>query len=365
MRRALPLDEITAADAPRVGGKAYGCARLRQAGFPVPDGIALGREAMSAAGGARRSSDTWLAHLPEGARLAVRSSAADEDGAGHSFAGIHDTWLNVRPDAVPEAVRACWASVTAPRALAYRQTQGLQVDGIRGGVLVQLMVDPVASGVAFTVNPVTGNRDEMVISAAWGLGEAVVAGHVQPDEFVVAKRDGAVQSTSIGDKRHRVLSEAGVSRLVETDARERAAPSLSDAQLAELAALLLRIETAPRRAAGHRVVPRRPALLDRTVAPGDDGCHPGGNAIPSGRAPTCAKRYPTCPHRRHSRRSATSWTARRTTSSDDWRGRWPRSVRVNKSFFGRRYFNVEHLRHYARIAGREAGGRAAQPGPRR
>ena len=122
-----------AVNAEHFGGKALGLARLRQAGFPVPDGIALGGEALGAPE-APAELGTWLDHLQEGARLAVRSSATDEDSTGHSFAGIHDTWLNVRPAAVPEAVRASWASVTSPRALAYRRTQNLPVDDIRGGV---------------------------------------------------------------------------------------------------------------------------------------------------------------------------------------------------------------------------------------
>jgi phosphoenolpyruvate synthase/pyruvate phosphate dikinase len=149
------------------------------------------------------------------------------------------------------------------------------------------------------------DSDEMVISAAWGLGEAVVAGHVQADEFVVAKRDEAMQSTTIGDKHHRVLSEAGISRLVETDARERAAPSLGAVQLAELAALLLRIERhygAPQDIEwchdGGRfwIVQARPVTMRRRAR----------SATSSGRAPTPAKCCPTCPHRRRSRRSVTS-----------------------------------------------------------
>ncbi len=351
MRLALTLDEISADDAARVGGKAYGCARLRQAGFPVPDGIAVGGDAMNALA-ATMELGAWLAQLPEGARLAVRSSAADEDGIGHSFAGIHDTWLNVRPDAVSEAMRACWVSVTAPRALAYRQTQGLQVDDICGGILVQLMVESVASGVAFTINPVTGNRDEMVISAAWGLGEAVVAGHVQADEFVVAKYDGAVQSSSIGDKRHRVLSEAGVSRLVETDARERAAPSLSDAQLAELAALLLRVERhhgAPQDIEwchdGERfwIVQSRPVTIAPSPAKRDVQWTRANSREVLPDLPSPQAREAICDIVNRGYRQALGRIAAPVSEIGP----------VDKSFFGRLYINVEHYRHLGRLAGQK------------
>ncbi|ETX03874.1 MAG: hypothetical protein ETSY2_32070, partial [Candidatus Entotheonella gemina] len=180
--------------------------------------------------------------FPIGARFAVRSSATDEDGADHSFAGIHDTKLNVTHDGIPDAIRACWASVQSATALAYRRTQGLPTENIRTGVLIQLMIQPVVAGVAFTVNPMTGRSDELVISAAWGLGEALVSGQVEPDEYRVNKTDGAALSTHIGEKRCRVVAENGISRLVETREAERGISTLTPEQLRELADLLIRIE---------------------------------------------------------------------------------------------------------------------------
>jgi rifampicin phosphotransferase len=237
------LDSITAADAPLVGGKAYNCARLRQAGFPVPDGFVLLAEDASAVSHASAVElEEALRRWPEDTLFAVRSSAADEDGAGHSFAGIHETKLNVRREAVMYAVEACKASVMSPQALAYRRTQGLSTDALKTGVLVQAMIRPVTSGVAFTINPVTGAKDELVVSASWGLGEALVAGHVEPDEFRLRKSDASRLSSYIGGKLYRVMSEGGVSRLAETSETERAQPSLSEGQLRELAALLVRIE---------------------------------------------------------------------------------------------------------------------------
>ncbi|HEX8143484.1 MAG TPA: PEP/pyruvate-binding domain-containing protein [Pyrinomonadaceae bacterium] len=236
------LDQITSADAPLAGGKAYNCARLKQAGFPVPDGFVL-------LAGATRDEEVSPVELEEALRrlphvtlFAVRSSATDEDSAGHSFAGIHETKLNVTRRGLIEAIGACRASVASPQALAYRRTQGLSTDDMQTGVLVQAMIGPIASGVAFTVNPVMGASDEMVISASWGLGEALVGGHVEPDEFRLRKQDGALLSSRIGDKLYRVTSEEGVSGLVETGEDERGRPSLDAEQLRELAALLKRIE---------------------------------------------------------------------------------------------------------------------------
>ncbi|HEX8773408.1 MAG TPA: PEP/pyruvate-binding domain-containing protein [Pyrinomonadaceae bacterium] len=241
MRFIKTLDEITAADAPLVGGKAYNCSRLRQAGFPVPEGFVLLADAPDDAPLLAEIEDALrqLAHLTQ---FAVRSSALDEDSPGHSFAGIHETKLNVTRRGLLDAIRACRASVASAQALAYRRTQGLSTDNVQTGVLVQAMIRPIASGVAFTINPVTGATDELVVSATLGLGEALVGGHVEPDEFRLRKRDAALLSSHIGGKLYRVVSEEGVSALVETREDERAEPSLSEDQLNELAALLNRIE---------------------------------------------------------------------------------------------------------------------------
>ena len=149
------LDQLTAADAVRVGGKAYNCAQLRQAGFPVPDGVAVMTGALESSAASAELND-WLMRLPRNTLLAVRSSAIGEDSAGHSFAGLHETKLNVSRDGVADAVRACWASVGSPQAVAYRRMQGLPTEHIQSGVLVQRMIQPVMSGVAFTINPITG-----------------------------------------------------------------------------------------------------------------------------------------------------------------------------------------------------------------
>ena len=238
----LPLDHITASDAGRVGGKAYNCARLKQAGLPVPDGVAITIDAADDADALSTQLGPALDHFPTDARFAVRSSAADEDGADHSFAGIHDTKLNVAHVGVLDAIQACWASVHSPTALAYRRTQGLPAEQVDTGVLIQLMIQPVMAGVAFTIDPMTGRNDELLISAAWGLGEAIVSGQVEPDVYRVTKRDGAVLSTHIGEKRCRVLAHDGVSRLVETDDSERHTPTMTPDQLRELAGLLTQIE---------------------------------------------------------------------------------------------------------------------------
>ena len=127
-----------------------------------------------------------LAGDAEDQAVAVRSSATAEDLADASFAGQQETYLNVRgPDDLLAAVRDCWASLWTERALTYRARQGIDPSSVALAVVVQQMVDAEAAGVMFTANPANGRRDQLVISAAWGLGEAVVSGAVDTDNLVV------------------------------------------------------------------------------------------------------------------------------------------------------------------------------------
>ncbi|MBW6437167.1 phosphoenolpyruvate synthase [Actinoplanes hulinensis] len=127
---------------------------------------------------------------------AVRSSATGEDSAAASFAGQHDTYLNVAAGAVPEHVRRCWASLFAERAVAYRLRNGIDHRTVRMAVVVQEMVAPRAAGIMFTADPVNGDRKVTSIDAAPGLGEALVSGQVNADVYRV--RDGAVTARAIG-----------------------------------------------------------------------------------------------------------------------------------------------------------------------
>ena len=219
---AAPLDRLTSADAGRAGGKALNCARLKQAGFPVPDGIVILADAKDHEIGAV-AEHAWFDTVPPGSLFAVRSSGIGEDGPGQSFAGIHETFLNVPRHEVAAAVAACRASARSERALAYRQANNITVDAIAIGVLIQLMIQPKAAGVAFTINPLTGNAGEFVINAARGLGEALVSGTIDPDEYVVRKNDGQLLLRRIGDG-------------------GEAATVLGDSEITELAGMLQRIE---------------------------------------------------------------------------------------------------------------------------
>jgi pyruvate,water dikinase len=191
---------LVAADDERLfGGKAVSLGAALRVGLPVPPGIAVPAPMVDQIAGANPAAVAALLeseHVPDG-RLAVRSSAVGEDSADASFAGQHTTRLNVRRPGLPAAVCSVWASARTDSARAYRSRKGLPHEP-RIGVVVQVLVEPLAAGVLFTRNPITG-ADERMVEAAWGLGEAVVNGAVVPDRFRLDTR-GRVIETLPGEK---------------------------------------------------------------------------------------------------------------------------------------------------------------------
>ncbi|MBI4675744.1 MAG: hypothetical protein HY741_29225 [Chloroflexi bacterium] len=177
-------------------------------------------------------------------RVAVRSSATAEDLPDASFAGQQDTYLNVQgEDALLEHVKRCWASLWTARAVMYRHKQGYAHDQVALAVVVQAMIESEVAGILFTANPVNQNRAEMVLNASWGLGEAIVAGLVTPDTWIVQK-DGGILERDIATKDLAIeYAPGGGTHEVGVADEKRDAPSLDDAQLQALAALGVQVET--------------------------------------------------------------------------------------------------------------------------
>jgi len=253
----LWLDHPSCRDLARVGGKAANLARLA-ARMPVPPGFALTTDAFDRAwrGGAlpdalpddvRGQVADAYAELTarlggEPPSVAVRSSAADEDGGAASFAGQHETYLNiVGADAVADAVLRCWQSAGSERALAYRRSQNLDGD-VHLAVLVQALIRADVAAVVFSANPLTGSLDEVVVNASWGLGESIVGGTTTPDTFVVRKADGALLSTTLGEKARMTVSVPGGTEEVDTPRFLRGRPALDAAQAADAAGLARNLE---------------------------------------------------------------------------------------------------------------------------
>ncbi|MDX1415406.1 MAG: PEP/pyruvate-binding domain-containing protein, partial [Candidatus Promineifilaceae bacterium] len=266
-----------------VGGKALNLARLARANFPIPPGFfiptavyrefvshndlsqpiakalsemaATSMDDLSAAaeaiqrrfrgasfppGLAAALDDAWrwLGAVP----VAVRSSATAEDLPGFSFAGQQDTYLNtLGGKALHKAVAACWVSLWTARAIGYRLRNGISQQNIALAVIVQAMVPSESSGVLFTANPLTGLRSETVIDATFGLGEALVGGHVEPDHYVVDMKNGSITHKFLGSKK--VLIEAkSKGGVITRDIDAAKVQAIPDALIGRLAQIGAKIE---------------------------------------------------------------------------------------------------------------------------
>jgi len=175
--------------------------------------------------------------------VAVRSSAIDEDSATASFAGQHETYLNVRgADAVARSIARCWQSLHAPRALEYRRQRGI-ADSTRGlAVLVQQLVQADASAVVFSANPVTATREQVVLTSTWGLGESLVGGTVSPDSYLVRKSDLAMELRHIATKRRMTVLVEGGTAEVDVPAGLQQQPAVDDSQVLEAVRLAIELE---------------------------------------------------------------------------------------------------------------------------
>jgi pyruvate,water dikinase len=230
----IPLRE--AVDTASLGGKAVQLGEALRSGLPVPDGFALSaawvERLVKGDGGALEELRRIAPALRQ--RVAVRSSAVGEDSAGASFAGQHATVLDVKPEveAIAEAVRQGWASGRTDSALGYRRRMGI-AGAPQVGIVVQRMIEPSAAGVLFSRDPLSG-EDVRVIEAAWGLGEAVVAGLVTPDRFRVTRAGAVIERTpGFKDLLIRRAADGGTEQ-VEVAGDRAEALCLDDAQLVAL-----------------------------------------------------------------------------------------------------------------------------------
>jgi phosphoenolpyruvate synthase/pyruvate phosphate dikinase len=238
----LGLQDLDRSALPLVGGKASNLGELaRIEGIRVPDGFCVTTEAFRAFSHAAAAVSRAIAErILEGQAYAVRSSATAEDSPTASFAGQHDTYLNViGAESVLAHVRRCWASLFTDRAIAYRQQHG--IEHVEMAVVIQRMVFPQVAGILFTADPRTSNRKVSSIDASFGLGEAVVSGRVNADSYRV--RDGAIVEKKLATKQLAILPVAGGGthdHAIESERQQ--AQALTDPQILELERLGRKIE---------------------------------------------------------------------------------------------------------------------------
>jgi len=269
-----------------VGGKGTSLARLLDAGFPVPEGFHITTEAYrrfvwendlqpnidstlelvdvqipsTLEKAAQEIHEVFMAAtIPEdiasaivGAygdlsgtdpAVAVRSSATAEDLPDASFAGQQETFLNIiGADHILEAAKKCWSSLWTARAIGYRLRQGISHEGIALAIVVQRLINAEVAGILFTVNPIDGNKAHALISASWGLGDAVVGGRVTPDEYVVDKDSGQIISREVADKEIMTVRTNGGTEDRPVSKSLCKVPTLQEPDLEELARWGVEIE---------------------------------------------------------------------------------------------------------------------------
>src|SRR5437773_4939320 len=269
-REMMPwiLDVRDAAGSADAGGKARALARAERAGLPVPssfvlsasafddsltaeqrasfeqtnDGRALARtvDAVAVAEPIRQALETAVRTLcPNGELVAVRSSASDEDGTQHSFAGQLESYLNVAPTDVADRVRLVWRSGFTERILAYRRGHGLPALPRPPAVLIQRMAAPRAAGVAFSADPVSGRRGVTVVSAVHGLGSALVSGETDADTWLVDRGRNIIERRIVAKRRMHVSDPGSVDgvRVIDVPSDLVEPPALSDAEVVAVADL--------------------------------------------------------------------------------------------------------------------------------
>jgi phosphohistidine swiveling domain-containing protein len=270
----LSLSDQTAHDPDLAGSKGAALARIVSAKLPVPRGFVITTstfravsntlskeltildESGSTSDNALKTASAHARHailgagFPRGAvslirsawkaigspAVSVRSSSTAEDLADASFAGQYDSYLNVTSfNELLEKIRMVWASLHSPHAIGYRRRNGMSHAGAHMAVVVQTQLQPDASGVMFTRDPITGKK-QFVVSAARGLGEGVVAGTVEADRFVLRPRVGTLISSEVSTKKVQVIaSRSGGIETVSLQTREQKKPTLTSRQLTQLA----------------------------------------------------------------------------------------------------------------------------------
>ena len=242
------IDTVTEQD---IGSKAYRLLELSRAGFNVPPLCAVHksvftrhRQELTDDGNGAQSealSDISLeptfrallaSHLDPEKSYAVRSSAVGEDGSTYSFAGQLKSFLAARPEDVPDHIREVWASAYSAHAHGYRERHGLSQEPIQVAVAIQEMVNSEVSGVAFAVDPVSGDRCAVVIAAVYGLGEGLVSGQLDADTFTV--KDGQV-STALANKTHAIVPNCRTTKRVALPPAQHRPPCMTEAQVHEVA----------------------------------------------------------------------------------------------------------------------------------
>lgn len=175
--------------------------------------------------------------------VAVRSSATAEDSSVASWAGELETYLYINEKKLVENVKKCWSSLFTPRAIFYRFEKKLHKSPVSVAVVVQQMVESEIAGVAFSVHPVTKDKNQLIIEAGHGLGEAIVSGTITPDTYVVHKKEGTILDINISTQEKQIIfKKGGGSFLTSVPKANQSKQKLTGKKIIELSEIIKKIE---------------------------------------------------------------------------------------------------------------------------
>ena len=174
--------------------------------------------------------------------VAVRSSATAEDSSIASWAGELESYLNTTDKTLLINIKNCWSSLFTPRAIFYRFENKLDKTRVSVAVVVQKMIQSDISGICFTVHPITKDKNQMVIEAGYGLGEAIVSGSITPDTYIIDKRDFSILDINISEQQKKIVKAASGNKWVGVKKSDQDQQKFSGKKIVELAKLSAKIE---------------------------------------------------------------------------------------------------------------------------
>lgn len=238
---------IFKSDVKEVGGKGASLGEMTNAGISVPPGFVVTTETFKQFFNQEipiEVKEEILKAFDElGAeRVAVRSSAVAEDSSTASWAGQLESFLNVIRENLIEKIRDCWNSIRSERALAYASQQNIPEQDLIVAVVIQKMVNSDAAGVIFTANPITNNKQELMIEGGFGLGEMIVQGMVTPDNFLVDKSSLEIKTKNISSQENMLVFQDGENQAISVPEDKKSEQVITDEQIKQLSKLGIKIE---------------------------------------------------------------------------------------------------------------------------
>lgn len=278
-----PFSKLSKKDADIAGGKGASLGEMLNAGIPVPDGFvvlsttfdeflhkadliqeidaileSVDHKAVHSIDAASEKIQELIKHaemptdiaseiesqfkILDSEFVAVRSSATAEDGADHAWAGQLESYLNTTQVTLLEKVQHCWASLFTPRAIFYRFEKGLHTTKISVAVVVQKMVNSEKSGIAFSVHPVTEDRNQIIIEAGFGLGEAIVSGSVTPDSYVIEKEPRKIIDINVSNQTRAMYRKVGGGNEWQDIGEKGGTQVFAESEILDLANIIMTIE---------------------------------------------------------------------------------------------------------------------------